>query len=555
MTHMTSADAGNHNPRVGGSSPSSGIPAAPPNPRSRAGSAAESARARRPLSEATDRCGGGGCDHSVSNDADLDRDLLAAEAAYEKALRHPRGEGLEDAGRRLRLVITVRRRAGLPDRPAPKCEAALDGEGDAHAQRPAEPDHNPGVAAHVKRPAATPPSGHIVDLFAGPGGWSEGLRLLGRSELGIEWDESAVATARAAGHARRQADVASLDPREFAPCAGLIASPPCQAWSMAGKGGGRRDVEHVIACAIEVAAGDDTRARHAERCEDPRSILVVEPLRWVVALEPEWIALEQVPPVLELWVLFAQLLQACGYRTWTGILEAERYGVPQTRERAILMASRTRPVEPPRATHQRYVPGEPQRHDITLEGEVLPWVSMAEALGWDEGPSPSPSPSVTGGGGATGGVEVFASKAARARAADAVALRMTKMPNSAERKSDQPAPTMAWQLPEGEGENVGGWGYERPATTLAGDPRVFQPGGHHANDGRVSNPEEHGRSQNAVRVTVQEASVLQSFPPDYPWQGSRSKQFEQVGNAVPPLLARAVLAQLVDPATDARKAA
>ena len=31
----------------------------------------------------------------------------------------------------------------------------------------------------------------IIDLFAGPGGWDEGLRMIGRTDvLGIEWDES-----------------------------------------------------------------------------------------------------------------------------------------------------------------------------------------------------------------------------------------------------------------------------------------------------------------------------------------------------------------------------
>ncbi len=45
----------------------------------------------------------------------------------------------------------------------------------------------------------------------------------------------------------------------------------------------------------------------------------------------------------------------------------------------------------------------------------------------------------------------------------------------------------------------------------------------------------------AIRITASEAGALQSFPQDYPWQGGKSRQFEQIGNAVPPLLAHHLL--------------
>lgn len=381
----------------------------------------------------------------------------------------------------------------------------------------------------------------VLDLFAGAGGWEVGAQGLGLDVLGVELDPAACQTRDAAGLATLRADIAALDPLDH-PCDGLIASPPCQAWSMAGKGGGRRDIEHVVACLLELAAGHDTRREHATKCEDGRSLLVVEPLRWTLALRPEWVALEQVPPVLELWKLYAQLLERVGYQCWTGVLEAERYSVPQTRERAILMASRTGPVCPPEPTHQRYVPGEPQRHDVTLDGEVLPWVSMAEALGGLEGEVPSPAPTVTGGGGGPGGVEVFASREARERARTAMWVNGNQ-PNAARRAVDEPAPTVCFGRNSAEvrwmrsnfGENPSGGNVPRADT----EPAASITGQHGGMDWTYER-------RGAVRVTLAEASVLQGFDPDYPWQGSRTACFSQIGNAIPPPLARAVLASILD---------
>src|SRR6202035_3274617 len=90
-------------------------------------------------------------------------------------------------------------------------------------------------------------------------------------------------------------------------------------------------------------------------------------------------------------------LRRMGYSAWYGKLNAADYGVPQTRERAILIASRVRQVARPEPTHYD------DRKVMQLWG--TPWVSMAEALGW--GATGRPSVAVTSGGTDTGGAEPF----------------------------------------------------------------------------------------------------------------------------------------------------
>lgn len=343
---------------------------------------------------------------------------------------------------------------------------------------------------------------HALDDFAGPGGWDEGARMIGMSLFGVDHDRAACQTATAAGHAREIADVTTHQSPTWARGRGHVSSPSCTLFSATGTGVGLlvldaladgirdilrgqdpaavRDRTRAAIVPVALAQAERANAKRTTRWEPEKvaekarldakvAALVLEPARRIVELEPEWVALEQVPDVLPLWQVYRHELRAQGWSCFALVLNAADYGVAQTRRRAILGAHRTRTIAPPMPTHAEH----PQ--DADLFGDRLAgWVSMAEALAWD-----------------------------------------------------------------GTRDRDSQWVYERPATTIVGSfkPEVVAAPGYRTQESRQN-------AAGSVTVSVAEAGVLQSFRPDFPWQGSKSKQYEQVGNAIPPLLAAHVLAAI-----------
>lgn len=441
-----------------------------------------------------------------------------------------------------------------------------------------------------------------LDIFAGPGGWSTAAAALGLREVGIELDPWACATRAAAGHLTVRADASRFSLARLRGVRGLIGSPPCGTFSAAGKGEGVDDLPLLHQALDDLAAGRDTRAQLAAACSDPRTPLVVEPLRYALAIRPEWIALEQVPAVLPLWRHIARILRGIGYSAWAGVLNAADHGVPQTRQRAILIASRVRTAAPPVPTHAKHA--EP---DTLFGPRRARWVSMAQALGWSgrlaEGVVNTRGERTTPGGNEFSPAGPSWALTEKTRSWVVRTNSGNGDAHDYERDLDEPSPALTsrvnrWRVDVGAGGFAEGWtrGTDEPSPTIREQTKswVLRSGQSVAGEGRAERelgepavsitgradlcswrlrnntqanaatrpldepagtlffghpgdvvavvPEEQGPGTvEPVRITVQEAAVLQSFPADYPFQGTKTARFLQIGNAVPPLLALHVL--------------
>lgn len=214
-----------------------------------------------------------------------------------------------------------------------------------------------------------------VHLFAGPGGLEWGAGLPG---IGIELDRNAVATRVAAGLATVHGDVTRYGPADI-PATVLTGGPPCQTFTVAGGGAGRAALTDILDAVKRMGARETV---DAGVLGDPRTGLVLEPLRWGLEAADlgrpyRAIVLEQVQQVQPVWNAYAEVLRAEGYSVATGVLRTEQFGLPQTRRRAVLVARLDGPVTLPEPVRRPYRRGIAQDAG---DARLAPWVSMGEAL-------------------------------------------------------------------------------------------------------------------------------------------------------------------------------
>lgn len=361
-----------------------------------------------------------------------------------------------------------------------------------------------------------------IDLFSGAGGMSEGFRQAGFDILlGVDNDEHAVRTFRRHHGNAIKCDVRNLtakmirketDGRKITV---MTAGPPCQAFS-------------TVAVAKLRSLNQDPSSRH------PLNMLYREFLRLVKDIEPMFFVMENVG---RMFSLDNGLIKNKVEKELRGKYNVNFYyenvnnfGVPQSRKRGIAIGNRLG-IENPHFDHTYFDPNGP----IPRGGREF--VTVRDAI--------SDLPRLTAGKG-----EEFVeyplmdrrtlSGYARSRRRDSngVHNHTSRLHNSKDLTIFRKLKPGQWisDLPKRYNryrqdaflDKYKKQVWDGPATTILA---------HLSKDGLMFiHPD--GRQNRSL--TPREAARLQSFDDNYVFEGPRTNQFIQIGNAVPPLFAKAI---------------
>ncbi|MEW5747548.1 MAG: DNA (cytosine-5-)-methyltransferase [Candidatus Thermoplasmatota archaeon] len=359
-----------------------------------------------------------------------------------------------------------------------------------------------------------------VDLFCGAGGFSEGFsKERFRTVLAVDFDQDACETFRM-NHpgipeenvvcedlARRQVKTFIKNHirgrEQLRPGAVdvLTAGIPCQGFSKAGY-----------------------RSRPGLRYEplkDPRNLLYRRVLLWIRDLKPRYIVLENVPEIRSAGGKEASILDTIcrslgklGYRVDSGVVNARDHRVPQTRYRMIVIAS-----------HQSV----PEVKIEDLGGHGKKGSTLGRAIGDLPPLTDSGNPYYLNWSGS-----VLTGHVSRSNNDDDLEIFEALEPGEkyqdfAKRRKD----ILQARRRRGKHAVYGTRSFEDKYYKLDPDSPSRTIVAHLHKDGNGYIHPFQTRS-----ISIREAMRLQGFPDDYIFCGSATRQYIQIGNAVPPPLAR-----------------